>query len=89
MGILNKDMINALKERSDLDFSDALYLLTCGFKLRRNAWKEMQFVELQKPDENSKMKHAYLYAIPLDGQAVPYSVSNLDLFQQDWSVYRA
>jgi len=64
-------------------------LLKVGDRLKRNGWQEILFVQLQKPDENSKMKKAYLYCMPLDHQLVPWTPSASDLFMEDWNVYTA
>lgn len=87
--VKDQDKINALKDRQDLNFEEAFYLLKMGFRVFRTHWKNVVFVEMQKPDENSKMKKAYLYCLPNDRQAVPFLISNGDLFAEDWSVYKA
>jgi len=65
-----------------------MYLLRVGEKVCRAAWKNISYIAMQKPDENSKMKRAYLYAVPLDNQAVPFTLTNLDLFMNDWQAYK-
>lgn len=88
MGIINQEKINDLSSRQDLGFEDALYLLRAGKKVFRSAWKDLRYIALQRPDENSKMKRAYLFCAPLDNQAFPYNVSNGDLFAQDWQLFK-
>lgn len=86
---LHNNKAEELKEKQNLSFEEALLLLKAGEKLFRTGWKNVLFVAMQTPDENSKMKKSYLYCVPLDQQAVPWVVSNADLFTQDWSVYKA
>jgi len=42
------------------------------------------FVELQVPDENSKMRRPYLFMSPIDGDLVPWVASQTDLLAEDW-----
>jgi len=87
--MVNQEMISQLKSSQSLTFSDALYLLRAGERVCRSSWNDIKYIAIQKPDEQSKMKRAYLYAVPADGQAYPYSLSNTDLFLSDWKIYRA
>jgi hypothetical protein len=87
--MVNQELIAQLKSSQSLTFSDALYLLRAGENVCRASWSDIKYIALQKPDEKSKMKRAYLYAVPKDGQAYPYSLSNTDLFLSDWSIYKA
>jgi len=73
-----------LKENQPLNFSDVLYLLEVGKKVRRSAWQDIKYIALQKPDEQSKMKQPYLYAVGKDSNPYPYAMSNVDLFMSDW-----
>lgn len=70
-----------------LDFSTALVMLKDGHKVTRAGWNGAgQFVEIQRPDEHSKMKKPYLYLSPVDGQLVPWLASQTDLLAEDWFV---
>lgn len=88
MAIINQEQINNLSSRQDLTFEDALYLLRADKKVFRAGWKNVRYIALQRPEENSKMKRPYLYCVPLDNQAVPFLISNGDLFANDWQVYK-
>lgn len=81
-------MINNLSTRQDLTFEDAMYLLRAGFKVFRSGWKNVKYIAVQIPDEYSKMRRAYLYCVPLDNQAVPFLISNADLFASDWQIFK-
>lgn len=87
--VINQEQVNSLSSRQDLKFEEAMYLLRCGLKVKRANWKNVLYIQVQKPDENSKMKRAYLFCVPIDQQAVPFSISNGDLFAQDWQVYNS
>jgi len=62
--------------------------LRANKKVFRSGWKDLRYVALQRPDENSKMKRPYLFCVPLDHQPVPFTLSNGDLFAQDWQVFK-
>ena len=42
------------------------------------------WIELQRPDEQSKMKRPYLFMSPVDGDLVPWVASQSDLLADDW-----
>jgi len=59
-----------------------------GSKIYRTGWNGYgQWVELQTPDENSKMKRPYLYMSPVDGELVPWVASQTDLLGDDWQIW--
>jgi len=87
MAILNQERINELSTNQALNFENALYLLRAGKKVCRANWKNVKYIEMQKPDEFSKMKQAYIFAVPLDNQPCPWTPSATDLFAEDWSMY--
>lgn len=67
------------------DFSWALTQLKKGSKISRRGWngKDM-WLNLQVPDENSKMRRPYIYMKPIDGDLVPWVASQSDLLAEDW-----
>ena len=75
-----------------MDFGYALNALKEGRKVAREGWngKDM-WLELQVPDENSKMTLPYIYieypaghvAYP-EGCRVPWLASQTDLLANDW-----
>lgn len=69
------------------DFSQALLLIKNGNRVARTGWNgQGMFLELQTPDENSKMKKPYIYMSPVDGELVPWVASHSDLLSDDWYV---
>lgn len=68
-------------------FGWALRQLQRGRRVTREGWngKDM-WIELQVPDEHSKMKRPYIYMSPVDGQLVPWVASQTDLLADDWMV---
>ena len=74
-------------------FSWALHQLKHGVKMARDGWNgKGMWLELQTPDEHSKMTLPYLYlnypagsaAYP-DGARVPWLASQTDLLAEDWT----
>jgi hypothetical protein len=67
------------------DFGEALDALHMGDKVTRQAWNgKGQYLELQVPDENSKMRKPYIFIKPVDGEFVPWVASQTDLLATDW-----
>lgn len=78
---------------TNINFSNALMYCKNGYKIRRSGWNgKGLWVELQKPDEHSKMTLPYLYLNypPSDkyhsGCRVPWLASQTDLLENDWEV---
>lgn len=74
-----------------MKFYEAFAGLFEGFysKMYRQAWHMMGLhLEIQHPDENSKMTQPYLFiTAPGDGehkQKLPWQPSQADLFAEDW-----
>lgn len=79
------------------NFSDALDMIKDGEKISRQGWNgKGLWVELQKPDDNSKMTRPYLYLVSPKGstnqfgdvvkdfERVPWIPSQTDLLASDW-----
>lgn len=72
-----------------LSFSDALNALREGRKIARHGWNgKSQFLELQIPDENSKMTLPYIYITTVKGERVPWIASQMDLLSYDWRIVK-
>lgn len=69
-------------------FEVALNLLREGHRVSRMGWNgKGQFIEMQVPDENSKMSLPYLYITTVQGDRVPWLASQTDLLADDWCLY--
>lgn len=75
-----------------MDFGDALSDLKIGLRVAREGWNgKGMWLELQMPDEHSKMTLPYIYlnypvgsaAYP-SGARVPWLASQTDLLADDW-----
>jgi len=79
-----------------MDFGSAINYLKDGIKVARKGWNGKGiFIALQKPDENSKMTHPYIFidttGLKTDNpdapkDRVPWLASQTDMLADDWVV---
>ena len=76
-----------------LTFGDAIHFLKAGKRVARHGWNgKGMWLEMQRPDERSKMTLPYLYlSYPNDsantpGARVPWLASQTDMLTEDWVV---
>lgn len=79
-----------------MNFGMAIAHLKCLEKVRRKGWNGKGiFIELQVPDEHSKMTHPYIYIDTTGLQTdnpnalkdrVPWLASQTDMLADDWEV---
>ena len=70
-----------------MGFGGALVHLKQGARATRLGWNGVgQFIELQVPDEHSKMTLPYIYITTVNGSRVPWLASQTDLLADDWKV---
>ena len=77
-----------------MTFGDAIESLKQGFKVAREGWNGKGiFLELQVPDENSKMSSPYIYIdttglqtdnVNAPKSRVPWLASQTDMLGEDW-----
>jgi hypothetical protein len=68
-----------------MNFSIALESCKSGSKISRDGWNGKGLtVQLQVPDENSKMSLPYLYIEYPDGKRCPWLASQTDILSNDW-----
>jgi len=87
---MNSETLNTTSAINDLpqvNFSEALEALKKGHKVSRLGWNgKGMYLEAQYPDENSKIKQAYIYIVPGEEYIVPWVASQVDLFAEDWVI---
>lgn len=79
---------------TDMNFGQALALLKQGYRVQRAGWNgKGMWLNLQVPDEHSKMTLPYLYLNYPEGSAaypagarVPWLASQTDMLAEDWAV---
>lgn len=70
---------------SGTSFSYALDHLKKGGRVQRDGWNgKGQWLELQVPDEYSKMTLPYIFITTVQGDRVPWLASQTDLLANDW-----
>lgn len=71
-----------------MNFGEALAALKAGQRVRRDGWngKEM-YLELQVPDQYSKMTLPYIYMSTVQGDLVPWLASQTDMLADDWQAW--
>lgn len=93
----NREIIEMIRNRKEIErkglmtFGEALELLKKGRKVARRGWNgKGLWLELQRPDENSKMTLPYVYLnYPSgdryhNGGRVPWIASQTDMLEEDW-----
>lgn len=68
-----------------MNFGLALASLRAGRRMYRTGWNGTgMYIELQVPDEHSKMTLPYIFMRTADGNLVPWLASQTDLLAEDW-----
>lgn len=91
---MNEDS-NERMGTTGLTFGHVLDGLKYGERFTREGWNgKGMWLELQRPDEHSKMTLPYIYLNYPEGSAaypqgarVPWIASQTDLLAQDWALY--
>ena len=76
-----------------MDFGEAIRALKEGLQLKRSGWNGKGiFIQLQVPDEHSKMTQPYIYinTMGLENDnakgLVPWLASQTDMLAEDWEI---
>ncbi len=79
-----------------MNFGLAISKLKAGDRMRRSGWNGKGiFIELQCPDEHSKMTHPYIFidttGLQTDNESapkdrVPWLASQTDMLSDDWEI---
>jgi hypothetical protein len=70
-----------------MNFGEALSALKQGLSVARSGWNgKGMSVRAQFPDAHSKMTAPYLYLNTASGERIPWTVSQADVFAEDWSL---
>lgn len=70
-----------------MNFGTAVQLLKDGARVARIGWNgKGMWLELQRPDEHSKMTLPYIYMFTADNNLVPWLASQTDVLSEDWVV---
>ena len=70
-----------------MNFGKAIEALKDGKKVARHGWNgKNMYLELQVPDEHSKMSLPYIYMYTADQKLVPWLASQTDMLSEDWII---
>jgi len=69
-----------------MTFGQAIEDLKSGYRVCRSGWNgKNMWLELQRPDQYSKMTLPYIYMYTAQGELVPWLASQTDVLAEDWS----
>lgn len=75
-----------LVSRAFYSFGVALLHLKNGKRVQRSGWNgKGMWLELQHPDQHSKMTLPYIFMFTAQGDRVPWLASQTDMLAEDWS----
>lgn len=70
-----------------MNFGQAIEALKQDKKVAREGWNgKNMYLELQRPDEHSKMTLPYIYMYTALGDYVPWVASQTDTLSEDWTI---
>lgn len=70
-----------------MNFSEALEALKQDKHVARAGWNgKNMHLELQRPDEHSKMTRPYIFIHDAQGENVPWLASQTDILADDWQI---
>lgn len=70
-----------------MNFGDAIIALKGGKKVQRIGWNgKGMWLNLQVPDDHSKMTLPYIYMYTVDKNQVPWLASQTDVLSEDWQI---
>lgn len=68
-----------------MKIGEAIEMMRDGRRVQRANWNGPgQYLELQRPDANSKMTLPYVYIRTVQDDLVPWLCSQTDLLADDW-----
>lgn len=69
------------------DFGWVLGILKDGGRVSRAGWNGPgQWLEMQVPDDHSRMTLPYIYIKTVQGDLVPWLASQTDMLAEDWVI---
>ena len=72
---------------SALSFGHAIEAMRAGHRVARQGWNgKGMWLEIQIPDEGSKMSLPYIYMRTVQGDLVPWLASQTDMLSNDWGI---
>ena len=70
-----------------MEIGQAVAVMRTGSRVCREGWNgKGQWLELQVPDEHSKMTLPYIFIRTVQGDLVPWLASQTDILANDWVI---
>ena len=70
-----------------MNLGEAIEALKSGKNVARAGWNgKGMHLELQRPDEHSKMTLPYIFMYTAQGDNVPWLASQTDMLAEDWII---
>lgn len=70
-----------------MNFSEALEELKIGSRLARKGWNgKGMWIKAQYPGEHGSLTLPFVLIRTADGNHIPWTVSQADLFAEDWEI---
>jgi hypothetical protein len=70
-----------------MNFGQAIEALKAGQVVTRAGWNgKNMHIDLQIPDEHSKMSLPYIFMYTAQGDLVPWLASQTDMLAEDWEI---
>lgn len=84
----NEQAKTSIKKATDMSFGSAFDMICIhdNYYMRLPKWSPDVKIRVQKPDQNSKMTHPYLYVESRYGR-VPWKETYPEMFSNDWELY--
>lgn len=76
-----------MENDTEMNFGLAIENLKGGLRVARKGWNDKRmYLELQTPDENSKMTLPYIWMWTACENRVPWLASQTDVLAEDWVI---
>ena len=72
-----------------MKFGEAIEYLKKGKRVTRKGWNgKGMYLEMQNPDDHSKMTRSYIYMKTVNDDLVPWVASQSDMIEEDWELVK-
>lgn len=70
-----------------MKFGEAIEAMKKGKRVTRKGWNgKGMYLEMQNPDDHSKMTRSYIYMKTVNDEFVPWVASQSDIIEEDWEI---
>lgn len=88
-GVVGLTIEEIIEQEMQFDIGLVVELLKDGYKVARKGWNgKGMYLELQVPNEHSKMTLPYIYMKTADDNFVPWLASQTDILAEDYIIVK-